>query len=1308
MSLERKPLYLTLDSIKQFELPNTASAVGYDLKNAKQLYFNTGSGNWEQITNISASQGSFQYVQLLPVEAAVLPTNITASYIYTSGSTNDIWFTQYSGTGTENTTRLRWLESGLTTGLLYGGVISASNGSTSFSVSSGSGVIVDYNGSLSQDIYTTAKKVSWSNINNQPLIYSGSAQITYVAIDLSGAVVQQNVPFTQAQFLQYIQIGRVLHQTGSVVNGTITSPTVAYGLNAWNSSFNRSIGPLKISGHLLAASGSTLSLTKTAGDYYVEGRNYLVNPSSPNLILAATDTVVTTSKIFYEYVNGSGKSVIDSGIANAGYTIIDITRYNLNGTLTTVPPNKVTIQRVYWFPNSSNRALFVYYGSDYYATLDDAQVAIPTEVFTEGENTLGAAILVAYILVDSNCTSLADTTKARIIQAGQTRSGGGGGGAGLVTPPGGLTTQVQYNNGGVFGGDTGLTYNSTSKTLTAGNLQVTGSAAVTGDITGSNLLLTGNTGRITNLLGPLVISSSVGITTSGSIIISGSRSSLGTEQTSVLVNGDIFVSGGIGTNDYIQLKPVQQLRIPTNTTSSYIYTSGSTNDLYFTQYSGPYTNTTRLRWMEGNLSTGLLNGGVLSTTNGTTTFNITSGSGIIVSFNASTTTDPYPTVKLVSWPVSSSIPLYYSGSSQITYVGIDNTGKVVQRQSPFDKIDYQQFISLGRVLHQAGSVTNGVNTSPFVSYGLNTWSSDFNRAFGPLKISGHTLAPSGSAITLSLTKSAGDSFVEGRNYTVDPNSPNLVLGSIEGAQLTSKIFRIYTNQSGTPTILTNNNNGFTDIEPGVYNPGNLGVTSSVGSGKFTIQRVFWYPNSVTKAFSVYYGTTEYATLDIAQSSIPTDQFVEGGNTAGAAILVAYLIVAYNCTNLNSSTQARILQAGLFRNNGVGGGGGGATTPGGDNTYVQYNNNGVFGGDAGLTYNSTSKILTTTASFALATPQFTDSGNKINTTASFAFAGNLGSNYYASDVGADVFLFVSGASGSKGTSTRGVTVFGGDVVISGTLAGGSPLEVSTEMVFLQPTLFKNQVSGSIFNTVDGLPYLTSSNSNLTIFQNHATKQLEITSSAGGTPTQIQYNNGGLFSGVPSLTYNGSTLQGTGSFSGTFSGSLTGSLSMINGSTPYLVGSGAVNISTASNGQVKILVSQDNGTWTPAFTFGTVNGSHTYSSQVGRYYKIGRSVTANFAIALSSLGTSTGNVSLVNLPFTSEDGVDGSGVGNIIVFKNIAGGANRVVSIGGYVGPNRTSASLYHASAITTDATTLTHANLTATTQLTGSITYISAT
>lgn len=483
-----------------------------------------------------------------------------------------------------------------------------------------------------------------------------------------------------------------------------------------------------------------------------------------------------------------------------------------------------------------------------------------------------------------------------------------------------------------------------------------GSSATLGDITGSNLRLTGNPGKIVNEVGPLTISSSVGITTTGSIIFSGSRSSNGTEQSSVLVDGDIFVSGGIGTNDYIQLKPVGTLRIPTNTTSSYIYTSGSTNDLYFTQYSGSFTNTTRLRWLEGALSTGLLNGGLLTTTNGTTTFNISAGDGIVVQFNASTTSDPYPTVRKVAWPLSSSIPLYYSGSAQITYVGIDINGQVVQRTSPFTGTDYQDYISIGRVLHQTNAVTNGTITSPVVAYGQNTWTGDFQRAFGPLKISGHTLAASGSGTTLAITKSAGDSFVEGKNYDSDPDSPNLVLGSVEGAQLTSKIFRIYSNTSGTPTILTNGGSGFTDIDPGNYNPGNLGVTSSVGSGKFTIQRVYWFPNSVTKAFFVYYGTTEYATIDVAQSSIPTDFFVEGQNTAGAAILVAYLIVAYNATNLNNTAQARIVQAGLFRNNGIGGGGGGATTPGGNDTYVQFNNSGTFGGDADFTFSTATNTL----------------------------------------------------------------------------------------------------------------------------------------------------------------------------------------------------------------------------------------------------------------------------------------------------------------------------------------------------------------
>ena len=223
---------------------------------------------------------------------------------------------------------------------------------------------------------------------------------------------------------------------------------------------------------------------------------------------------------------------------------------------------------------------------------------------------------------------------------------------------------------------------------------------------------------------------------------------------------------------------------------------------------------------------------------------------------------------------------------------------------------------------------------------------------------------------------------------------------------------------------------------------------------------------------------------------------------------------------------------------------------------------------------------------------------------------------------------------------------------------------------------------------------------------STKQFELpnTASAVGidlnTGKQIYYNTSSL----------GWVTQETFSGSNAIFGNITGSLTVINASTPYLVGSGAVILSTASNGQVKILVSQDSGFWTPAFTFATPANSPTYSSQAGSYYKIGRQVTANFTIGLSDKGSSTGYISLVGLPFTSDTGANGAGAGAgvVVAFANIAGGGHSVSSISATVGSATTSASLYYTRDVVTDALRFHDGNLTNTTQLTGSITYISAT
>jgi hypothetical protein len=119
---------------------------------------------------------------------------------------------------------------------------------------------------------------------------------------------------------------------------------------------------------------------------------------------------------------------------------------------------------------------------------------------------------------------------------------------------------------------------------------------------------------------------------SGSIIISGSQ---GTTTPSVQIFGDIRQSG------YHRFDPVNT-NIDTSISASYIYVSGSTNDLYFSQNGDGYSNVTRLRWLEGNLYTGLLNGGLITATVGSTTYQISSGSGIIVNLNASLAANPYP------------------------------------------------------------------------------------------------------------------------------------------------------------------------------------------------------------------------------------------------------------------------------------------------------------------------------------------------------------------------------------------------------------------------------------------------------------------------------------------------------------------------------------------------------------------------------------------------------------------------------------------------------------------------------------------
>jgi hypothetical protein len=462
-------------------------------------------------------------------------------------------------------------------------------------------------------------------------------------------------------------------------------------------------------------------------------------------------------------------------------------------------------------------------------------------------------------------------------------------------------------------------------------LQLTGSFNVTGSTSqvGNNTLY-GNT------------------TLSGSIIMSGS--------TTIPATPTIKVYGDMETNGVIKFIPVVK-NIDNSISASYIFVSGSTQDLYFSQNGNGYSNTTRLRWIEGNLYTGLLSGGIISASLGTNTYYISSGSGIIVNLNASTASiDPFPTIQYLQWNQLSKKIDALSASFDQQFVSINSSNVIEAQGIPYTDGDLNTKIPIGVVVHQNHTNINAFQTFPSTGYGWKQRTADFINAFGPLKISGYTLEPSGSS-TGSLVLGGGTAWVDGRNYTIDPNNPSYIS---EPAGLTvSKIYRYYQSGSGANNWVydTNGGVGYTTIDPSKYS--NNGTLANVANNRWSIQRVYYFPNSGTKAFYIYYGNAIYNSEALALAAVDTELFTEAPNTAANAIYVGYMILRGNA-DFTSAASFTIYQAGLFRRNNAGGSSGGITTPGGSTGQIQYNNTGAFGGVTNLTWDGS--ILTATGSF----------------------------------------------------------------------------------------------------------------------------------------------------------------------------------------------------------------------------------------------------------------------------------------------------------------------------------------------------------
>ncbi len=146
------------------------------------------------------------------------------------------------------------------------------------------------------------------------------------------------------------------------------------------------------------------------------------------------------------------------------------------------------------------------------------------------------------------------------------------------------------------------------------------------------------------------------------------------------------------------------------------------------------------------------------------------------------------------------------------------------------------------------------------------------------------------------------------------------------------------------------------------------------------------------------------------------------------------------------------------------------------------------------------------------------------------------------------------------------------------------------------------------------------------------------------------------------------------------------------TTYAIDS-LLDLSAAPAGQIKFPAAQnasanvntlddyEEGTWTPAMTFGGSATGITYSVQVGSYIKIGKLVFVRGEITLTNNGSGAGIGAITGLPFTSAATIPGA-----LAFPYYSGCAGVVGNIVGNINAGATAANLFMSGAAAAAAAT----------------------
>lgn len=372
----------------------------------------------------------------------------------------------------------------LATGVVAGGEMTIGTDPAKIDVAGGAGLVVN---NYTNALAPVVTPVTWGAFPAVTLTYLATDDETAIGINSSGAIVQSNIQFSDADRRDIIVIGTVGHATRTAVDYVIYEPAYIADSMAQFMDFMEAFGAFNIEGNEFSANGANLKINKSAGKTFDSGSNYSHDRKAPNV--HASDAF--PAALFTTY----HKDALGDWIQAAYTDTIDPANYDTGTGLAAVPAGKWTIQAIFYYAPLDDSAynVDIQYGQAVYDTKDAAKSAINNII--DVNPFLAYNTFRGWLLVQQGATALNNTAQAEFVPAGKmglvsAASGGGVGGeantasnvgvAGVGVYEGKAGIDLQFRNVRALSARITVAYNATDKTI---DVDVPASGG-SGDVTG--------------------------------------------------------------------------------------------------------------------------------------------------------------------------------------------------------------------------------------------------------------------------------------------------------------------------------------------------------------------------------------------------------------------------------------------------------------------------------------------------------------------------------------------------------------------------------------------------------------------------------------------------------------------------------------------------------------------------------------------------------------------------------------------------------------------------------------------------------